>query len=111
PEALVLGRHPKGIRSLAFSPDSGFLATAGQDGTVRLWNTAFGQQPYPLVVLCPPRPVLAGLVNVWLATTGPETVTLKGQRGTVSSVVFRSDGKRLASAAEDGTVLVRDATT
>ncbi|MCI0456652.1 MAG: protein kinase [Gemmataceae bacterium] len=111
PEALALGRHPNEIRSLAWSPDNGFLATAGPDGTVRIWNTALGQQPYSLLALCPPPPVVTGLVNVWLATTGPEILTLKGHRAPVASVVFSPDGKRLASAGEDDTVAVRDATT
>ena len=36
---------------------------------------------------------------MWDAATGQETLTLKGHTGTVSSVAFSPDGKRLASAS------------
>jgi WD40 repeat protein len=68
---------------LAWSPDGQRLASAGEDGTVKVWDTA----------------------------TGQETLTLKGHTGRVRSLAWSPDGQRLASAGEDGTVKVWEADT
>ena len=59
--------------SVAFSPDGKRLASASEDQTVKVWD----------------------------ATSGQETLTLKGHTDWVLSVAFSPDGKRLASASED----------
>jgi len=69
------------VNDVTFSPDGGRLATAHDDGSVRVWDTA----------------------------TGLETLTLKGETGPVESVAFRPDGRRLLSAGADGKVVVWDA--
>jgi WD40 repeat protein/tRNA A-37 threonylcarbamoyl transferase component Bud32 len=110
PECVPLGTNARGVRSLAFSPDGASLASAGRDGTVKVWDARTGQQPHPLLVLSPPSAVLATLVNAGVATSGPKTRTFSDHRGTVAGAVFSPDGKRLASAGEDGTIIIRDAT-
>jgi WD40 repeat protein len=50
-------------------------------------------------------------VKVWDATTGQELLTLQQHMGSVWSVVFSPDPKRLACASPDQTVKVWDALT
>ena len=45
-------------------------------------------------------------MKVWDATSGQETLTLKGHTSVIESVAFSADGKRLASGSWDQTVKV-----
>jgi len=46
---------------------------------------------------------------VWDATSGQETLTLKGPTDRGRSVAFSPGGERIASGSEDGTIKVWDA--
>lgn len=74
-ESLV--GHTDIIRSLAFSPDGGVLASGGDDETVRLWNVAKRR-----------------------AIGGP----LPGHLDSVLDLAFSPDGEMLISASEDNTL-------
>jgi hypothetical protein len=39
----VVARHPGGAQALALAPDAGHVATAGNDGVIRVWDTAGAQ--------------------------------------------------------------------
>src|SRR5437660_1472884 len=78
------GKRPNasdGSTPAAASADNALLATAGADGTVRLWN---------------------------LKRQGEVATILTGHQGAVHAVAFAPDGKTLASAGADGAVLLWD---
>ena len=82
-DPLVL-RDKAEVNSVAFSPDGELLASAGGDGTVKVWNSRTGE-------------VIQTLENA--------------HPGFASSVAFHPDGKHLASAGADRQVKVWDLTT
>jgi WD40 repeat protein len=59
---------------VAVAPDGSWLASGGQDGTVRIWDVA----------------------------TGRARVALKGHHGWVVAVAVAPDGSWLAAASQDG---------
>ena len=88
---FTLAGHFSGGGSLAFSPDSLLLATAGNDGVVRIWDMESGQLLY-----------LVG-------HRGGNVLSILNYQVWVVS--FSPDGRTLLTGGEDGTVRLWDVQT
>jgi WD40 repeat protein len=110
PPPEVLTGHQGDVYSVTYCPDGKEFATAGKDGTVRLWDTATGQtrrvlrvsdQEVNTAAYAPDGATLAtasddGRVKLWDRVSGLEIAMLPVYRGDVVSVVFSPDGSLLA---------------
>ncbi|NOT57750.1 MAG: WD40 repeat domain-containing protein [Deltaproteobacteria bacterium] len=114
----TLSRHNSVGNSVAWSPDGNFVATGGNDGSIRIWDTKSGQEVRMLVghrnavrsVAWSPdgRWLASGsadnTVKMWEAQSGQELRMLVSHRNAVTSVAWSPDGRWLASGSADNTV-------
>lgn len=79
----TLGGHTIAVRGLVFTPDGRTLVSCGQEGTVKLWDTA----------------------------SGTETATLRSKQEGILGAALAPDGKTLATGGTDQTTRLWDLTS
>jgi WD40 repeat protein/uncharacterized protein YeeX (DUF496 family) len=83
PAAMTLNGHSGAVQSVVFHPESLILASAGDDGIVRIWDIA----------------------------TGKEIAALQQHTSAVFGLAFSPNGKWLASAGKDRAVMLWNTST
>ncbi|MFJ9871622.1 NACHT and WD repeat domain-containing protein [[Kitasatospora] papulosa] len=122
----VFRGHEQDVNAVTWSPDGSRLATASDDGTVRIWDAREAGNPVVLtrrhgdgvyaVAWSPDGKRLAGgsrdrSVTIWDAETWAEMGVLIGHDDSVGALAWSPDGDRLATASSDRTVRIWDAET
>jgi len=118
----VFRGHSDWVLSVAFSPNSRWLATAGQDRTIRIWDTRNGRLSGTMkghnavihdVVFSPDGKLIAsagidGAVRIWDFATSRQMGGMRGSSSALYSVTFSPDGKYVAAGGRDRTIYVWD---
>jgi WD40 repeat protein len=114
--------HTGALGALAFSHDGRRLASAGEDTSINVWDTASGKVSPSLRGHFKPVTSLAyqssgaalasashdGTVRIWEPARGIERTTLRGHAGSVTGVAFAPGTTTLASSSLDGTMKLWD---
>ena len=115
--------HEGDLYAVTFLFNSRFIATGGEDGKVRIWDTANGYMTREMDVTPATVTSLAagphdqlvagdseGRIHLWniKPKEPPLTFTLLGHEGPVRDLDFSKDGFRLLSGGDDGAVRLWD---
>ncbi len=125
----TLEGHADIVLSVAYSPDGKTLASGAEDGTIKLWDVATGQNVAVLeghissiindvssIAYSPDGKTLASgswdnTIKLWDIATGSNVATLQGHTGWITSVAYSPDGKILVSGSEDHAIKLWDVET
>lgn len=114
------GQSSNGVASISWSPDGKYIASAGNDGTVEVWNIHTGQIIFadratldtpssgPAAVWGPFGMILAFIsdsntIQVWNVATNTEITRYSAP--TNFALVWSPDGKEIASASSDHVII------
>ena len=119
---LVRCQLPESVRSIVFGPHDETFATAGTEGSLRLWRTADAallgsfaghHKAVADLAFSPDGARLASAsldatARLWDVRTQRELQVFKGHRVSIMHAIFSMDGRRLLTGGEDGEIRVWD---
>jgi eukaryotic-like serine/threonine-protein kinase len=133
---LVYLGHTAGVTAVAWSPDGKYIASGGNDHTIRIWNAKTGADRLilhglsggvPAISWSPDSTLIASAtsgpsvsggppasgnaVQVWNATTGKSVYIYQGHTNGITDIAWSPTDNRIASSSTDYTVQIWDATT
>jgi eukaryotic-like serine/threonine-protein kinase len=121
--------HTDWVNRVCYSPDGKALITSGRDKTIRIWDPASGKEIAKIKDLPANALALAvspdggqvattagkwnkekqfwlGEIAIYDIKTGKLTKSIKGHGEPIEAMAFHPDGKKLATASNDGTAKV-----
>lgn len=118
----TLGGHKDSVEALVFLDNGARLASAGVDGTIRIWDVERGKLLHTLtghrrsvgaIAVSPDGKLLVSAGNekelfLWNPATGKRIGKMAGHAQDVYAVQFSADGRWLASGGRDRTIIIWD---
>jgi WD40 repeat protein len=121
------GGKPAKIWEASWSPDGQWIATAGWDGRIKIWEAKTGRDILTLeghsrdkfistIDWSPDSKRLASggwgqVVKVWDIEKGCELFSMRGHTGLIISLDWSPNSSRIASSSKDQTIIIWDAMT
>ncbi len=130
PGGILCQGHSGPVVALAFTPDGSTLVSAGEDGTVKLWEAATGREKRTIealhkdaiasIALSPDRKTLVvasvgGLLKLFDLDTGQEKASMevikRGEIALLLCMALAPDGKTVALGLGTGEIRLWDTDT
>ena len=120
PAVVVLKGHTDALYTVSFSFDGKKIATASRDKTVRIWDAESGKELQKLEGTVSGRQawspdgkkiatVNGGIPQIWDTESGKKLQQLVGHQGSVMTLAFSPDSKKVVTGGVDRTVRIWDA--
>jgi WD40 repeat protein len=118
---LSVERHEGEVYGCSYTPDGGYVLSAGWDGNLRLWDAATSESRLSLAVSAKPLSSCAcspdgkywlsgsmeGLMGLWEGVSQQAVLTFVGHTRPVSSIAYAPDCTSLVTASWDKQIHLR----